>query len=102
MDVMNLSKKKSILSLYMQIHLRSVLDSRVYTLEVEGNTTYEDIVEMLMRMKVGLLTTNPLIFIERHELEPGMKCVDIDVKRESEGQVIDPRPPPCTPHPTTT
>lgn len=79
----------------MQIHLRSVLDHRVYTLEVEGNTTYEDIVEMLMGMKIGLLTTNPMIFIERRELEPGMKCVDIDVKRESGGQVIDPRPPPA-------
>ena len=75
----------------MQIFLKS-LDGRIHTLEVEGSSTYEDIVNMLTAMDIGLLTTNPKITIENRELEPGMNCANINVRNESEGYVYDPRP----------
>lgn len=77
----------------MLIFLKS-LDGRVHTLEVEGSTTYEDIVDMLTNSNnIDLLTTNPMIIIEDRELKPGMRCVDINVRRESGGFVKDPPPP---------
>ena len=78
----------------MQIFLKS-LDGRTHTLEVEGSTTYEDIVDMLKNSdNIVLLTTNPKIIIENRELKPGMQCVNINVSRENEGSLIDPRPSP--------
>ena len=80
----------------MQIFLKSI-DGRAHTLDVEGSTTYEDIVYMLTNSdNIVLLTTNPKIIIgtEDRELTPGMKCEDINVRLESEGRFIDPRPRP--------
>lgn len=83
----------------MQIFLKS-FDGRSHTLEVEGYTTYEDIVDMLTNSdRIDLLTTNPKIIIENRELKPGMTCADINVTRESDGHVVDRGPGTAIPRP---